>query len=266
MKLRTQFLIIFFITVSAVSAQTDRNIWNGRKCAVILTYDDATDFHLDNVIPVLDSLGLKATFYVPGHSRSLYSRMDEWKAAAREGHELGNHTLFHPCHGKSMNRKWVNPDHDLDNYTISGFMDEVRVNNTLLKAIDGKNIRTFAYTCGDTSIGDSSFVPLLKDYVIAARTTTPGLNHMDDTDLFRIKTYGVHQQSLSELTGLIEKAKKENAMIVFLFHGVGGGAPYSISTEDHSRFVHYLKQHEDELWIVPMVEAAEYIKNNQQKN
>jgi len=257
------FLIISLVSISSVSQNRKEFSWHGKKCAVVLTYDDGTDFHLDNVIPVLDSLNLNATFYIPGHSPSIYKRMDEWKKAAKEGHELGNHTLFHPCHGKSRGRKWVKPDYDLDNYTISRFMNEIRVNNTLLKALDGKTVRTLAYTCGDTSIGDSSFVPLLKDYVIAARSVKPGLNYINSIDLFNIKTYGVHKQTADELIKLIKKAEKENAMIVFLFHGVGGGAPYSISTEEHSRLVHYLKQNEDKIWIAPMVEAAEYIKSRQ---
>ena len=33
-------------------------------CAVVITYDDAIDQHLDNARPVLDSLGLRATFYI----------------------------------------------------------------------------------------------------------------------------------------------------------------------------------------------------------
>jgi len=259
--MKLEFLTaISFILLTAgvnVTAQTDKpDFWDGKQCAVVLTYDDATNFHLDNVIPALDSLELRATFYVPGASASLYKRMDEWREAARKGHELGNHTIFHPCHGKSKNRKWVNPDYDMDNYTISKFIDEIKVNNTLLKAIDGKTVRTFAYTCGDTSIGDSSFVDLLKNYFIAARGVNPGVNYINSTNLFNIKTFGVKNKTAEELINLIEKEKSKNAMITLLFHGVGGGKPFSMTTEEHSKFIHYLKQNEDNIMIVPMVEAV----------
>jgi hypothetical protein len=43
--------------------------WNHKQCAVVLTYDDAIDQDLDNVVPALDSLGLKGTLSdrpVPG--------------------------------------------------------------------------------------------------------------------------------------------------------------------------------------------------------
>jgi len=253
------FIFLFSVSASFSYAQNKRSSWNGKRCAVVLTYDDGTDFHLDNVIPVLDSLGIKATFYIPGHSKCLYERMDEWKAVAQNGHELGNHTMFHPCHGKSLGRKWVNPDYDLDNYTVSRFINEVRVNNTLLKAVDGKEKRTFAYTCGDMSVNEGSFVPLLKKMFVAARGTKRGLNFIDSVDLFDIKIFGVHKQTSEELIKQVKKAKKENALLVFLFHGVGGGSPYSISTEEHSKFVHYLKQNEKDMWVAPMVEVANYI-------
>ena len=259
--MKSKFIIALTITFLSVgvktTAQTDKShLWNGKQCAVVLTYDDATDFHLDNVIPVLDSLGLRATFYVPGSSASIYERMDEWREAAQKGHELGNHTIYHPCHGKSKNRKWVRPDYDLDNYTISRFINEIKVNNTLLKAIDGKTVRTFAYTCGDTSIGDSSFIDLLKDYFIAARGVKPGLNYIDNTNLFNIKTFGVNKKTADELIKLIERERAKNAMITLLFHGVGGGNPFSMTTEEHSKFIHYLKQNEDKILIAPMVEAV----------
>ena len=67
--------------------------WHGKKCAVVLTYDDAIDQHLDNAIPLLDSQGLKATFYVTAFSSSVQRRMNEWKKLPAKGHELGNHTL-----------------------------------------------------------------------------------------------------------------------------------------------------------------------------
>ena len=54
------FLLASLTTLSAQSKKS----WNNKKCAVALTYDDALNVHLDNAIPLLDSLGLKATFYI----------------------------------------------------------------------------------------------------------------------------------------------------------------------------------------------------------
>ena len=84
--------------LSTLTAQSNTP-WNNKKAAVVLTYDDAVNQHLDNAIPVLDSLGLKATFYITGYSSSIRERMNDWKKIAINGHELGNHTLYHPCVG-----------------------------------------------------------------------------------------------------------------------------------------------------------------------
>ena len=258
--------IVSFISALMFFSSTvlsQKKIWNGKQCSVVLTYDDGTNFHLDNVIPVLDSLNLKATFYIPGNSLSLDKRMDEWRTAARNGHELGNHTLFHPCHGKSQGRKWVKPDYDLDNYTVLRFINEVRVNNTLLKAIDGKEKRTFAYTCGDTTAGEESFVPRIKKMFVAARGTKKGTNTLKNTDLYDLKIFSVKNQNTDKLIEAVKDAQEKDVLLIFLFHGVGGGSPYSISTEEHSRFVHYLKQKENNIWIAPLVEVAEFIKTHQ---
>ena len=81
--------LIFIVNATAQSGQP----WNGKKCAVVLTYDDAINEHLDNAIPILDSLGLKATFYVTAFSQSMQSRLNDWKKLATKGYEYKN--LFH---------------------------------------------------------------------------------------------------------------------------------------------------------------------------
>ena len=67
-----------------------------------------------------------------------------------------------------MGRSWVNPDYDLDGYSATKIIDEIKLANTILKAIDSKSQRTFAYTCGDTGIGGISFIPEIKSNFVAA--------------------------------------------------------------------------------------------------
>jgi len=257
-------LVIFILNIGNIYSQNKNNkYWNNKKACVVLTYDDATDGHLDYALPVLDSLNLKVTFYIPGHSHCLYERMDEWKAVAEEGHELGNHTIHHPCHGKSLGRKWVSPNHDLDDYSVQQFIDEVRIQNTLLRAMDGKTKRTFAYTCGDLTVAGTDISTYMKDYFLAARDVQPGLNYPGKVDLFKLKIFSVHNQNPKVLEAEVEKAKKEGALLIFLFHGVGEGIPFSATYENHKEFVEYLKKNEKDIWIAPMVEVAKFVKEKQ---
>lgn len=76
MKKNFIVLILSFILIGNVTAQSNK-VWKGKNCAVVLTYDDAINQHLDNAIPVLDSLGLKATFYITAFSTSMQTRMGD---------------------------------------------------------------------------------------------------------------------------------------------------------------------------------------------
>ncbi|HEY4937013.1 MAG TPA: polysaccharide deacetylase family protein, partial [Puia sp.] len=96
-KILSSATLCFFMSLSNYAQST--RPWQGKQCAVVLTYDDAIDQQLDNAVPVLDSLGLKATFYITAYSTSMQTRMNEWRQLSVSGHELGNHTLFHPCDG-----------------------------------------------------------------------------------------------------------------------------------------------------------------------
>jgi sialate O-acetylesterase len=136
--------------------------WKGKKCAVVLTYDDALNVHLDHAISLLDSLNLKGTFYIAGSFPGFKNRINEWKQAAERGHELGNHTLFHPCDASLPGRSWVKPENDLSKYTYKRIIDEIRMTNTLLESVDGKKLRTFAFTCGDTKVEGIEFMNDLK--------------------------------------------------------------------------------------------------------
>src|SRR5476649_1002714 len=114
-------LAIFLLSAKAQNAQ----VWNNKQCAVVLTYDDAIGVDLDNAIPALDSLKLKGTFYLIGSSSVVNLRMSEWRLAAKHGHELGNHALFHPCDGSRPGRGFVTPDNDLSKYTVSRAVNEI---------------------------------------------------------------------------------------------------------------------------------------------
>ena len=261
MKRITFLFFVCCCLAITISAQSSRP-WQGKKCAVVLTYDDAYDQHLDNAIPVLDSLNLKATFYITAFSTSMQTRMNEWKKLPLKGHELGNHTLNHPCVG-GAGRDWVKPEYDLRNYTVQRMLDETRMTNVFLKALDGKTKRTFAYTCGDMKIGDSSFIePMKKDFV-AARAVRSQMHKINEINLYDVDCYMVNGETGPQLIEWAKKAMETNSLLVILFHGVNGGNSLNVSLDAHSQFLHFLKKNEKDIWIAPMITVAEYIKKYQ---
>ncbi|WP_236422646.1 polysaccharide deacetylase family protein, partial [Escherichia coli] len=91
---------VTFVVTSPAHAQDAAFAWpGGARAAVSLAYDDALDSQLDNAIPTLDRHGIKGTFFLQLSSEPVAKRMEDWRAAARGGHELGNHSLFHQCSG-----------------------------------------------------------------------------------------------------------------------------------------------------------------------
>ncbi len=257
--------VVFFAAMN-INAQNQPELpWNNHACAVSLTYDDGLNVHLDIVAKALDSAGFRGTFFIPVTSKPLFKRMDEWAAISRNGHELGNHTLFHPCSGKSAGREWVTEENDLDKYTVDQIVNEIGMANVVLKAVDGKEKRSFAYTCGDMAAGDTVFVGLIRDDFIAARGVASRMNPFCGTDLFDVGAYMIMNQTGDELINLVKQAQQENAYLVFLFHGVGGEHSINVSAEAHSQLVHYLKANEKDIWVAPFIEVTEYLKDQQNR-
>ena len=255
-----KLVTIFSLLIIIINCNAQDDIWNGKKCAVVLTYDDCLNVHLDKVVPVLDSLGFKGTFYVQGNSYTLNKRMEDWREISKKGHELGNHTLFHPCTGDSVYRKWVETDYDLRYYSVRRIVDEIRTENVLLKAIDGKDKRTFAYTCGDKEAGDSNFTGLIQQDFTGARSVASRMEKFDEINLFDIGSYMMYNTTADSMINLVKQAEENNTLLVFLFHGVGGEHNLNVDLNEHNKLLYYLKQNEKDIWITSMVNLTEYIK------
>lgn len=237
--------------------------WNGFKSAVILTYDDALNVHLDKVIPELDSAGFKGTFYLTVGSGAFTNRMNEWKLAAAKGHELGNHTMYHPCMGGTPDRSWVRPDYDLQNYSVRKMEDEIKMTNVMLQAIDGKTQRTFAYPCGDLMAGKQSYVDAITDDFVAARGTEPKILKLGSIDIMTTACYSMVNHKGDDMINLVKQAMKEEGLLIFLFHGVGGEHNLNVDLKEHQKLVNFLKQNQQEIWVASFIDVMKYVKSAQ---
>ena len=257
MKVRLLGAVLFLFLSFAGIAQ-NKSVWKNKKCAVALTYDDALNVHLDQAAPALDSLGLKGTFYLSGYSGALTNRIDAWRALATKGHELGNHTLYHPCAGKPSGREFVVPEYDLDKYTVKRMADEIKMTNALLKAIDGKSKRTFAYPCGDTLANGTPYYSQTKSEFVAARGVHSEFIKVNALRPGNVGSFMVNGQTGEQLITLVKQAMASNTAIVFLFHGVGGEHSLNVSLPAHRQLLRFLKQNEKDIWVAPFLEVAEY--------
>ena len=63
------------------------------KNIVLLTVDDAPDQYGDEMARILNSLGVKAIFFVNGHFLKNETGRKQLQEIAQLGHEIGNHTM-----------------------------------------------------------------------------------------------------------------------------------------------------------------------------
>jgi peptidoglycan/xylan/chitin deacetylase (PgdA/CDA1 family) len=70
---------------------------DGKKAAVSLSFDDARLSQVDNGLALFKKEGVKVTFFV--QPSGVEKRLAGWKQAVADGHEIGNHSLTHPCTG-----------------------------------------------------------------------------------------------------------------------------------------------------------------------
>jgi peptidoglycan/xylan/chitin deacetylase (PgdA/CDA1 family) len=240
-------------------------LWpNGARAAVCLTYDDGIDGHVDIVAPDLEAVNLRGSFYVPGSSESLAGRMDQWRAMDRRGHEIGNHSLFHPCLRVSTEgrvREWLKPEFELEHYTVRQMVTELRIANTMLQAVDGKTERTYAYVCSDHLAGGELYVDGIRPLFIAARTGGNSIvADMRTLDIHLVPSWGVSGVSGQEMIDFVNVAADAGTMAVFMFHGVGGGHNLNVSRQAHRELIEYLDAQRDRFWTDTFAVVMDHLR------
>ena len=257
-------LLLFAIAWPSTAFAGDGFAWpEGRKAAVSLAYDDALDSQLDNAIPALDRHGLKGSFYLIMSAETVRRRMDDWRAAAANGHELGNHSLFHQCSRKGPGREWVAPQRDLDTTTVAQMRDQVELANIMLQALDGRSERTYTAPCGDLAAMDGAYIgavaPLFVGIKLIGGAVLPDMATLDPSAVPVMAPVGM---SGSQLIALVEEAGRKGTMVDFTFHGIGGDH-LQVSTEAHEELLAYLAAHRDQYWTAPFIDIMRWVRTAQ---
>jgi peptidoglycan/xylan/chitin deacetylase (PgdA/CDA1 family) len=236
----------------------------GQKAAISLSYDDALDSQLDNVIPALNKYKLKGTFYLSLASASINQRLPEWRAAAKNGHELANHTLFHQCAKSPAGRDWVDNSRDLDKMSVQQIKDQIILANTMLYAIDGKRERTFTAPCIDKLAGGINYIDAIKSEFVAIKLEGGGVT----PDMYKLEPYDVsvyfpNNVSGAELIAIAKEAAAKGTMANFTFHGVGANDAISVTNTAHNELLSYLAANKNIYWVDTFINEMKYVKAQQ---
>jgi len=252
-------LFLFFMLISCGSFAQQKIAWpHNKKAVIVLTYDDALDSQLNNAIPQLDALNFKGTFFLTGVNR--YT-MAKWRTVAKKGHELANHTLYHPCLALTMPD---NPVNDSGRYTIYGIIREIDMENNLLTAIDGKFNRTYAYPCTEVEVGGKNYVDSLRKAGIIKYARIGGdadavVTDFKKLDPLLVPSYGLEENTpASKLIDFVKKVPQNGGMGIFMFHGIGGDY-ITTSKEAHQELLAYLEKNKKDIWVATFQQAMDYI-------
>ncbi|RYY45382.1 MAG: polysaccharide deacetylase [Sphingomonadales bacterium] len=227
----------------------------GRKAAIVLTYDDALPSQLDIAVPQLDAAGLRGTFFL----NATFAPADgaRWRAAAAAGHELGNHSLVHPCPANAFE---MEPQYQTERYSVAGMLREIGAMNNLLTALDGRPTHTYGVPCSHTIVGGVDYTDALRasGLVRFVRTGGAGDGVIADPrriDPFRVPSRGFAESATgADLIAYVEQVRRSGGMGVLMFHGVGGDYQ-RVSAEAHRELLAYLKVHADTIWVAPFGEV-----------
>jgi len=141
-------------------------------------------------------------------------------------------------------------------------MDEAKLMNQFLYAVDCKDRRSYAYTCYEKEVGGVSYVDTLRSSGLftGARggSSTDPLS-ADNLNLFDIPSMSITDEvSFEEVIDYVEAAIENRTLAVFCFHGIGGDYIVT-SREFHQKIIDYLKEKEELLWITTMVNLTDHL-------
>ncbi|HEY5803642.1 MAG TPA: polysaccharide deacetylase family protein [Lysobacter sp.] len=242
----------------------DRFVWpQGQQAAVSLGYDDALDSQLDIAIPALDKHGFKGSFYLVMANPPVAARLADWRAAAANGHELGNHTLFHQCTRSAKGHEWVEPQRDLGTTSALQMKEQVLLASTMLNAIDGKTRRTLALPCNEAIAQDGNYLALVADAFVGVRVggnaVTADVAGMDPAAVTVVSTDGM---SGKDMIKLVKEARRKHGLVSFTFHGVGGDY-LTTSAKAHEELLDYLALHRDAYWVDTFINIMSHVRQQQ---
>ncbi len=188
--------------------------------AISLTFDDARLSQVDTAIPLLNKLGVKATFYISPTRAA--KRLEGWKQAAMAGHEIGNHSMTHSC---TANYRFSR-EKALEDYTLARMGEDLdRATDEIHRMLGVKPV-SFAYPCGQKFIGRGaqarSYVPLVAKRFLSGRGyLDESANDPEVCDLAKLMGMGMDGLSLKAIRQLQSTAATEGRWLILVGHEVG---------------------------------------------
>jgi peptidoglycan/xylan/chitin deacetylase (PgdA/CDA1 family) len=192
---------------------------------VALTFDDNSIENWHKHLPLLDSLNIKATFYI-SHYHAFNKQQKAWlKDIESKGHEIAFHTATHPDLAKEVARNGMAATEE----------KEIKKDLKLMQA-DGYNPTDFAYPFG-------SHTSQLNTCLLRTFKSVRALSNQQNYNLSLVKEagegkvlYGANVDNNSRLKNdgigsLLDKAREHHDCVVMVAHQINSNIQLQISRE-----------------------------------
>lgn len=224
--------------MQSMSESQDRFNWPDRVLAgVSLTFDGALPSHTQAVLPALNALDLRATFFLS--PAELLNEPVAWKRAVLDEHQIGNHSL-----------SGVTDDGRLPNWTLEMVSQDLRMTQKLIDETLATEPSVFAVPGPDPTCAEGNYLPVVDRWFEISRTSIPGINLPTNLNLQRLRSIDVRGLPMSALTDLASDVQD-----------VGGWLVLKIDEIEpvHSEFIDWLAGMRSELWTATIAEIANHL-------
>jgi peptidoglycan-N-acetylglucosamine deacetylase len=190
------------------------------RACLSFSFDDARPSQIGVGLPMIERLGIAATFFVLPHN--VERDRQGWTDVVAGGNEIGNHTARHPC---SANFSWSR-HHTLEDLDLASMEIEISDADRWIIENLGVEPRVFAYPCGLTFVGrgrdTQTLVPLIAERFSAGRTFNNVVAnaplHCDLAQLNGVNSDGL---TFEHLRPTLDATLEEGAWLVLGGHEIG---------------------------------------------
>lgn len=243
-----RFLILLLASLGAASAQT-APLWpEGKRAAVSLTFDDARPSQIDTGLPLLEKLGIRATFFVlPGN---VEKRLEGWKRAVAQGHEIGNHSMTHPCTGNYA----FSRANALETYGLERMAKDIDAAQQSIRKLLGVSPVSFAYPCGQSFVGrgrqTQSYVPLIAERFLLGRGYMgEAANDFSAFDLSQAMGTPFDDMAPEDVLKLVKAAAAEGRWMILVGHDIGPRRFQSVDSAAIEAVAAYARDPSNGIWL-----------------
>jgi peptidoglycan-N-acetylglucosamine deacetylase len=258
--MKTLFILLLIMTFAlSVNAQQPFKWPEGKQMAISLSFDDARESQVLIGTSLFDQYGVKATFYVL--PSSVKKQLTGWKNAVKNGHEIGNHSLTHPCTGNfSWSRK-----NALENYSLEQMRNELTECNKQVKDLLQVDCKVFAYPCGqkyvESGVETKSYVPLVAELFQSGRSwMDEAPNDPMYCNFSQLTCIELDGKTFEQLIPIINDAKKNGLWLVFGGHEINEEGSQTTRVQTLKKLIEYVLDPTNGVWIQPVGTISDYIK------